>query len=323
MPELVDAEERARRHVLTLDDLRADAIRRILDRATALKAGREHERLDDRTLALLFEQPSTRTRASFEAGMTMLGGHAMFLGPGETQLARGEPIRDTARALSQYVDAAALRVADHGDLAEFAEHSTVPVINALSDRAHPCQALADLLTIREQFGSFETTRAAWIGDGNNVCASFAIGCAAMGIDLTIATPCDYALPDDVLERTAAVGSPPITTTDPVTAVDGADVVYTDVWVSMSDELTTEAKTKLDAFDGFQLNEALLGQSPAKVMHCLPAHRGHEISDAVLEGDRSIVWSQAANRMYVQCALLLELLEEDASPFRQTTIDHSC
>lgn len=323
MPELVDTEGRGVRHLLTLDDLQSADIDRILDRASAIKANRERGRLDDRTLAMLFEQPSTRTRASFEAGMTKLGGHAMFLGPGETQLARGEPICDTARALSQYVDVAALRVADHTDLVEFAAHSTVPVINALSDRAHPCQALADLLTIREEVGAFESTRAAWVGDGNNVCASFAVGCAAMGIELTIATPPEYALPDEVIERSAAVGTPPIMTADPVTAIDGADVVYTDVWVSMSDELSAEAEGKLAAFEGFQLNEALLGDAPSKVMHCLPAHRGHEISNAVLEGDRSIVWSQAANRMYVQCALLLELLDGNSSSSLQTTIDCPC
>jgi len=293
-------------HVLDVDDV--PDVAATLDRAAALKrAGRGGEPmryLADRTLAMLFENPSTRTRVSFETGMTRLGGHAIMLSPGDMQLGRGEPIRDTARALSCYVDAVMARVSDHGKLSELAAHATVPVINGLTDDAHPCQTLADLLTIRETFGDFDVS-AAWVGDGNNVAASFALGCAMAGIDLTVATPEGYGLDESTLDRAAGLGGAPEIVDDPADAVADTDVVYTDVWVNMGEE--DEREERLAAFEGYGVSEDLLAGTDAKVMHCLPAHRGEEITDEVMEGDRSLVWRQAENRMHAQNGLLVELL----------------
>ena len=300
-------------HLLDIDDRTPAQLLALLDLASILKRGQEVTPLTGRTLALLFEQPSTRTRASFEAGINRLGGSAMFLGPEDTQLARGEPIRDTARALSQYVDVVAIRVDDHDDLVEFATYADIPVINALSDRAHPCQALADILTIREHVGTFDETTAVWIGDGNNVAASFTLAAAAVGIDTHVITPPGYELSPEVLERASALGSPPAVTNEVPPSVDHADVVYTDTWVSMNEEDTQlDRAEKVADFDGFQVNERLLHSSDASVMHCLPAHRGEEVTDAVLEGDRSLVWEQAANRLFVQNAVMLSLLNDDAT-----------
>ena len=294
-------------HLLDVDDL-GERVKLVVDLGAELKAahraGEYNELLPNRTLAMLFEKPSTRTRVSFETGMTLLGGHAIMLSPEHTQLGRGEPIKDTARALSGYVDGIMARVNDHATLVELAEYASVPVINGLSDVAHPAQTLADLLTIRETFGGFDVS-VAWVGDGNNVCASLALGCAITGADLTVATPPDYGLPEDVLSRAEALGRRPTTTTDPVEAVAEADVVYTDVWVNMGQE--AEREERLSAFEGYQVNEALLSGSDAKVMHCLPAHRGEEITDAVIESDRSLIWEQAENRMHAQNGLLVELL----------------
>ncbi len=295
------------RDVLDVDDL-GERLEAVLDQAAELKrahgADEPYRLLADKTLAMLFEKPSTRTRVSFETGMTRLGGHAIMMSPEHTQLGRGEPIKDTARALSGYVDGIMARVADHGELSELAEYATVPVINGLSDDAHPAQTLADLLTIREAFGGFDVS-AAWVGGGNNVCSSFALGCAMVGIDLTVATPADYALPEDVLARAEALGGRPATTTDPDEAVDGADVVYTDVWVNMGQE--AEREERLAAFSDYQVNADLLAGTDARVMHCLPAHRGEEITDDVIESDRALIWQQAENRMHAQNGLLVELL----------------
>ncbi|MFW6153291.1 MAG: ornithine carbamoyltransferase [Halobacteriota archaeon] len=298
-------------HLLDIDDRHPEAIVRLVDLAARIKRGDHGIHLPGRTLALLFEQPSTRTRASFEAGINRLGGSAMFLGPGDTQLARGEPIKDTARALSRYVDAVAIRTADHADLEAFAAHADVPVINALSDRAHPCQALADLLTIRESIGPFDEVTAVWVGDGNNVGASFALAAAAVGIDLTVVTPPAHELAPDVVERAAALGDAPRTAHAPHPWVERADVVYTDTWVSMSEEdHDADREAKVAAFDGYQVNHDLLEGSDARVMHCLPAHRGEEVTDAILEDDRALIWDQAENRMHVQNALLASLLDDD-------------
>ena len=295
------------RDVLDVDDL-GERLEAVLEQAAELKrahgADEPYRLLADRTLAMLFEKPSTRTRVSFETGMTRLGGHAIMMSPEHTQLGRGEPIKDTARALSGYVDGIMARVADHDELSELAEYATVPVINGLSDDAHPAQTLADLLTIREAFGDFDV-RAAWVGGGNNVASSFALGCAMVGIDLTVATPAEYALPGDVLDRAEALGGRPTTTTDPAEAVSGADVVYTDVWVNMGQE--AEREERLAAFADYQVNADLLAGSDARVMHCLPAHRGEEITDDVIESDRALIWQQAENRMHAQNGLLVELL----------------
>jgi ornithine carbamoyltransferase len=294
-------------HVIDVDDI--DDVDAVLDRAGALKRAHRGDepvrRLEDHTLAMLFENPSTRTRLSFETGMTELGGHAIMLSPGDMQLGRGEPIKDTARALSCYVDAVMARVSDHASLAELAEYATVPVINGLTDDAHPCQTLADLFTIRETFGSLGVS-AAWVGGGNNVASSFALGAAMTGIDLTVATPEGYGLSEATLKRADELGGAPVLTHDPAEAVAGADVVYTDVWVNMGQE--DEHEARMAAFEGYQVNEDLLAGTDAKVMHCLPAHRGEEVTDGVIEGDRSLVWRQAENRMHAQNGLLVELLE---------------
>ena len=288
---------------LDIDDLSSDELETILARAAALKNGDDDSRLEDQTLGMLFEKPSTRTRISFETGMTQLGGHAIFMGPEDIQLGHGEPLKDTARAAGRYVDGIMARLFAHEDAEILAEYADVPVINGLTDDAHPCQTLADLLTIRERFD--DDVSVAWVGDGNNVGQSFVIGCALAGVELSVATPEGYAVDDAVIERAAEIGGEPEVYTDPEAAIEGVDVIYTDVWVSMGQE--DKRDEKLAAFDGFQLNEELLAGSEAKIMHCLPAHRGEEITDSVLESDRSIVWDQAENRLHAQKALLVELL----------------
>ncbi|MFC6724043.1 ornithine carbamoyltransferase [Halobium palmae] len=295
-------------HFLDIDDLSADELERVLDRALALKTGEEDgsELLTQRTMGMLFEKPSTRTRISFETGMTKLGGHAIFLGPDDIHLGEGEPLKDTSRAVSRYVDVVMARMFDHDDIEELAAYSSVPIVNGLTDDAHPCQTLADLLTIREAFGAPDDgVSVTWIGDGNNVGQSFVVGAAMAGLDLTICTPPDYGMGENVLDRAAALGGEPTVVDDPEAAVDGADVVYTDVWVSMGQEDRREEK--LEAFDGFQVNGELLAGTDAKLMHCLPAHRGEEVTGEVLESDRALVWDQAENRLHAQNGLLVELL----------------
>jgi ornithine carbamoyltransferase len=291
--------------LLDIDDLTAADLETVLDRAAAVKAGDDDTSLDRQTLGMVFEKPSTRTRTSFETGMTRLGGHAIFLGPDDIHLGHGEPIKDTARALSGYVDAVMARLFDHADVEELAAYADVPVINGLTDDAHPCQTLADLLTIRETFGGFDDVTVAWVGDGNNVAQSFVLGCALAGVDLCVSTPDGYEIDEDVLDRAADVGSTPTLVADPADAVADVDVVYTDVWVSMGQE--EQREEKLAAFEGYQVNGDLLADTDAKVMHCLPAHRGEEITDDVLESDRAIVWQQAENRLHAQNGLLVELL----------------
>ncbi|TYT63991.1 ornithine carbamoyltransferase [Natrialba swarupiae] len=299
------------RHFLEIDDLSRDELFAVLDRAETYKDaqenGEDHEDLEGQTLGMIFQKPSTRTRVSFETGMTQLGGHAVFLGEDDIQLGHGEPLKDTSRTLSRYVDAVMARVFKHDNIEVLAEYASVPIVNGLTDDAHPCQTLADLLTIREHNGGFEDVSVAWVGDGNNVAQSFAIGAALAGIDLTVATPAGYEVDDAVSERARELGGEPATTADPVEAVDGADVIYTDVWISMGQE--DERDVRMDDFEGFQVNEELLSNAPdASVMHCLPAHRGEEVTDAVVESDRSIVFDQAENRLHAQKALLSWLLE---------------
>ena len=297
------------RDFLDVDDLDREELLDVLDRALGLKSrqkrGAPHRKLPGRTLGMFFEKPSTRTRVSFETGMTQLGGHAIFLGRDDLQLGRGEPVSDTSRALSRYVDVIMGRVFEHAEIVEFARHADVPVINGLTDDAHPCQTLADLLTIRELFESFDVS-VAWVGDGNNVAQSFAVGAAMVGLDLTVATPDGYGIDPAVVDRAAAAGTPPTVVDDPAEAVADADVVYTDVWVSMGQE--DEREEKLADFAGFQVNADLLAAADdARVMHCLPAHRGEEITADVLESERSVVWQQAENRLHAQKGLLVELV----------------
>ncbi|ELY56426.1 ornithine carbamoyltransferase [Natronolimnohabitans innermongolicus] len=306
-----DTDETQPRHFLDVDDLTEEELFTVLDRATeykrAVEAGEDHADLPGQTLGMLFQKASTRTRISFETGMTQLGGHAIFLGQDDIQLGRGEPLKDTSRALSRYVDVVMARVFKHENVEVLAEYADVPVVNGLTDDAHPCQTLADLLTIREQEGGFDEVSVAWIGDGNNVAQSFTIGAALTDLDLTVATPEGYELDDAVLERARDLGGDPTTTHDPVEAATDADVIYTDVWISMGQE--DERDVRMDDFEGFQISSELLEHADdASVMHCLPAHRGEEITDEVIESDRSIVFDQAENRLHAQKALLSWLLE---------------
>jgi ornithine carbamoyltransferase len=299
------------RHFLEIDDLSQAELLTVLDRASeyerAQERGEDHADLAGQTLGMIFQKPSTRTRVSFETGMTQLGGHAIFLGADDIQLGRGEPLKDTSRTLSRYVDVVMARLFRHENVEVLAEYASVPVVNGLTNDAHPCQTLADLLTIREEMDGFDGVSAAWVGDGNNVAQSFVIGAALADINLTVATPDGYGIDDAVLERARELGGDPTTTTDPVDAVADADIVYTDVWTSMGQE--DEYDVRMDAFEGFQVNSKLLeGANDASVMHCLPAHRGEEITDHVIESDRSIVFDQAENRLHAQKALLSWLLE---------------
>ena len=296
------------RHFRDVDDLSPAELETVLDTAADLKHSLDHgdpeAPLSNRTLAMLFEKPSTRTRVSFETGMTQLGGHAIFLGPEDVGLDGREPIADLSRSISRYTDVIMARLFDHAQLEEFCKYATVPVVNGLTDDAHPCQTLADLLTIREQLG-FDA-EVAWIGDGNNVARSFAVGCGMVGLDLTVCTPEEYAIGRDVLDRARGFDGPITTTNDPREAAAGSDAVYTDVWVSMGEE--SEREEKLAAFreGAFQVNADLL-DSDTQVLHCLPAHRGEEITAEMLESDRALVWEQAENRLHAQKGLLTSLL----------------
>jgi ornithine carbamoyltransferase len=286
-------------HFLTGEELTPGQLTALLDRALALKsAPASSTALAGRTVALLFEQPSTRTRTSFETGVAELGGHPMILRAGELQLSRGESVRDTALVFSRHVAAIGLRTGDEATLTGMAEHATVPVVNMLSPLHHPCQALADLMTMREAFGSIEGRKLAYVGDGNNVARSLAILGAKAGVEVAIAAPEGHQLED---------GTGATLTADPAEAVRGADVVYTDVWVSMSDDAST-AQARREALAPYQVDDALLDRAAphAFALHCLPAHPGEEVTEAVLYGDRQRIWDQAENRRHAQKALL-ELL----------------
>ena len=299
------------KHFLTLSDLSASELRAILDDARARKAaraGRPTGAIDDdaplpgHTLAMIFEKSSTRTRFSFEQAIRQLGGSSIVATSDTMQLGRGEPIRDTARVLSRYVDAVMMRVNNHSTLTEFADFSGVPVINGLSDYNHPCQILADLMTLEERGLTLSNLKIAWVGDGNNVAMSY-VNCAAqLGFSLTVASPEGYRLRGQDVERAKANGADIAITDDPDAAVDGADVVVTDCFVSMGDEDYTE---RLTALSPYQIDQARLkkARSNAIVLHCLPAYRGQEISDAVLEGAQSAVWDEAENRLHAQKAIL--------------------
>ncbi|MDQ3849090.1 MAG: ornithine carbamoyltransferase [Actinomycetota bacterium] len=288
------------RHFLTGTELGADELHALLERAAALKAAPLSSRaLAGRSVALVFERPSTRTRLSFEAGVFELGGQAIVLRQGELQLARGESISDTARVLSRHVSAIGLRTGPHAVLEELAAGATVPVFNMLTSEHHPCQALADLLTLREAFGRLEGVKLAYVGDGNNVARSLALVGALAGVEVAVASPDGYDLtgvPEARLES------------DPAAAVRGAHAVYADVWVSMGDEDTAAARRS--ALGPYRLDEALLDRAApgAIALHCLPAHPGEEITAALLYGPRQRIWDQAENRRHAQKALLELLLE---------------
>jgi len=275
------------------------------------KAGEPYEPLRGKSLAMIFEKASTRTRISFEVGMTQLGGHALFLSPNDLQVGRGETIADTARVLSRYVDGIMYRAYKHENVRELARHASVPVINGLDDREHPCQVTTDLFTVQEHKGNPTALKLAYVGDGNNVCNSLLIGCAILGMDVSAGVPKGYE-PDTTLagaaKRIAKENESSVHVVhDPFDAVKNADVVYTDVWVSMGMEEEKEAREK--TFLPFQVSEKLVSAAKpdAVVMHCLPAHRGLEITDDVIDGPQSIVFDQAENRLHVQKAILTRFL----------------
>ena len=303
------------RHLLSAADLATLGLARLLDRADLLRSDRATiaagRPLAGRQVALLFEKPSLRTRVSFEVAVTSLGGHAIALGPDEVGLGRRESPADVARNLSRLVDAVVLRTFAHGTLVEMAAAASIPVVNALTDAEHPCQALADLLTLRQRFGRLRGMRLAFVGDGNNVASSLMLAGALAGLDVRVATPPGYGPDAEVVARAQALatdhGAWISVGTDPAEAVAGADAVYTDVWASMGRE--DEAEERRIRFAGYEVTEALLAQAAPHVvaMHCMPAHRGEEISAAVLDGPRSLALEQAENRRYVQEAVLIELL----------------
>jgi ornithine carbamoyltransferase len=301
-----------KRDLLTVLDLTLDEIHALLARAQGMKQqwlqGKLQPTLTFKTLGLLFVKPSTRTRISFEAAMHRLGGQCIFMTPQDTQLSRHEPLADTARVLSRYIEALVVRTFAQADVEELARHASIPVINGLTDNSHPCQVLSDLLTIREKRGTLDNLRVAWVGDGNNVAHSWINAAVRLGFSLLLACPPGY-LPDaQVLEVARAQGRDDIVLVDtPEQAVASADAINTDVWTSMGQEQESEIRRSL--FGPYQVNARLLDCAPshAIVMHCLPAHRGEEITTEVMEGPRSVVFDQAENRLYFQMALLEWLL----------------
>jgi ornithine carbamoyltransferase len=301
------------RHLLTPYDLTTEEIRELFAETARLKKGlRQGKRpslLNNHTLGLIFEKPSLRTRASFQVGMAQLGGSSYFFPAKEVGLGERETLADFARTLSEYVDAVVLRTFAHATVKKFAEHASVPTINGLSDLHHPCQALADLFTMQEMFGTIQGRKLVFIGDGNNVSRSLAVVCEAVGVRFTLAAPKGYSFDDAFLKEFSErfPKNQLQMESDPGKAVRDADVLYTDVWTSMGQE--AEQAARKQAFAGHQVNSALLAQAPthALVMHCLPAHRGEEITDEIVDGERSVVFTQAGNRMHVQKTVLLWLL----------------
>ena len=292
------------RHFLTLRDLDESEFRALIQRACELKTEFREKRmqasLPGRTLGMIFEKSSTRTRVSFEAAIAQLGGHPIFLSPGETQLGRGEPVEDTARVLSKMVDCIMVRTFQHSKIEKFAEYSDIPVINGLSDTYHPCQLLADMQTFFEERGDIKGKKVAWLGDGNNMCHSYINAASILGFDLHIASPDDYRPEQSVIdacEATVVVGNVP------EEAVSGADLVVTDVWASMGQE--SESDERMAIFKEFQVNARLMQEAKPEAifMHCLPAHRGEEVSADIIDGPQSVVWEEAGNRLHSQKALL--------------------
>jgi len=298
---------------LSISDCSAEQLKELLRQSRRLKSlytvgGREAP-LEGKTLAMLFEKPSLRTRMSFEVAMTDLGGNAIYVKPEDIGgLGKREPIKDMARVLSRYVDGIMARTFEHGTVTELAEFAAVPVINALTDWSHPCQAMADVLTIQEHCEGLKGVKIAFIGDGNNVARSLAFACAKLGMKMVIAAPAGYELDAESIEKADQVSSNSVSqTNDPHQAVGDANIIYTDTWVSMGQE--DEKKKRQADFAGFQVNAELLKSAPddAKIMHCLPAYRGFEITDEVAESPNSIMFDQAENRLHFQRALLKKLM----------------
>ena len=296
------------RDVLSLADLSGSEVQQILDWAIAMKKGYLNPRFQGKipTLGLLFHKASTRTRVSFSTAMFQLGGQVLDLNINVMQIGRGEPIEDTARVLDRYLDALAIRTFAQADIEVFAKYAKMPIINALTDLEHPCQVLADLQTVQENFGSCKGLTFTYVGDGNNMAHSILLGCALVGMNVRIAAPVGYQPDQAVVDQAKAIAagnSEIVITSDPKSAVDGANVVYTDVWASMGQE--GESDERIPIFMPYQVNDELMAVAAedAIVLHCLPAHRGEEISTSVMEGSRSRIWDQAENRMHAQKALL--------------------
>lgn len=297
------------RDLLSLADLNSQEVQQLLQMATQLKS-RQLELRCNKVLGLLFSKASTRTRVSFSVAMYQLGGQVIDLNPHVTQVSRGEPVQDTARVLDRYLDILAIRTFAQEELEIFANYAKIPVINALTDLEHPCQVLADLLTIQENFGSLAKLTLSYVGDGNNVANSLLLGCALVGMNIRIATPKGFEPNAAIIAKAQALADDRtqiLITSDPEIATKGANILYTDVWASMGQE--AQASDRMPIFQPYQINEHLLSLADpeAIVLHCLPAHRGEEITDDVIEGSHSRVWDQAENRMHVQKALLASIL----------------
>ena len=288
-------------------DWNSEELLEVLDLADELKglqqAREEHQLLPGRTLGMIFQKPSTRTRVSFEVGIYQLGGTGLYLSAGDLQLGRGETIKDTAVVLSRYLDAIMIRTFAQSDVEELAANASIPVINGLTDSSHPCQALADVMTIRERFGRLEGLKVVYLGDGNNVCASLMVACARLGMEFVAATPAAYRPDEEAVRIARDAGGNVDLVDDPRAAVEGADVLYTDVWTSMGQE--EERQRRLQDLAGFGIDAALVKEAgeDAIVLHCLPAHYGEEITEEVLYGPASAVWDQAENRLHAQKALM--------------------
>jgi ornithine carbamoyltransferase len=305
-----------KKDVLSILDIKEELLV-LLENAREIKAGQksgeQYMPLAGKTLGMIFEKSSTRTRISFEVGMTQLGGHAIYMNPKDMQMGRGETTADTAKVLSRYCDAIVYRAFKHDMMKELAENATVPVINALDDREHPCQIMADLLTVIEHKGDdFGKLKMTYVGDGNNVCNSLLLGCAVVGMNMTAACPKGYWPNEEILAEAKKIGkrmgAKIEIVEDPMVGVEYADVIYTDVWVSMGDE--KEEATRLKAFKPYQVNDALVATAKrdAIIMHCLPAHRGLEIAASVMDGPQSVVFDEAENRLHAQKALLVQVIK---------------
>src|SRR6267378_8654786 len=300
----------AKRDFLQITDFSRKEVEQLFDLAKRMKApkgGYRETPLAGKTLAMIFAKSSTRTRVSFEVGAYQLGGQALFLSSRDIQIGRGEPIPDTARVLSRYVNGIMIRTFDHGEVEELARHATIPVINGLTDLSHPCQVLADLLTVREALGTWDGKRIAWVGDGNNMANSWVEAAQVLGFELCLACPEGYEPNRAIFERAKAGGACLSITEAPEEAVEGAHVVNTDVWASMGQE--EEAESRRNAFRGYTVDPDLmkLADANAIFLHCLPAHRGEEVTADVIEGPQSRVWDEAENRLHVQKALLATLM----------------
>ncbi|MCK4881846.1 MAG: ornithine carbamoyltransferase [Candidatus Omnitrophica bacterium] len=304
-----------KRDLLSLQDLSGEEVVDLLELTEQLKQDNYqlNNQLKGKTVALVFQKPSNRTRVSFEVGIFQLGGNCIYLGPTEINLGVRESTADVSKTLSRYLDGIVARTHAHQDVIELAEHSSVPIINGLSDLYHPCQALTDIFSIKEKFGKTEGLTLAYIGDGNNVCNSLLLGCAKVGLNMRIATPPNYEPQKNIIELAEGYAKETNTeitvTNSPQDAVKGADVIYSDVWVSMGQE--EESKKRLNDFNGYQINEKLtdLATKDFIFMHCLPAHRGQEVTAEVIDGEHSIVFDQAENRLHTQKAILISLLGE--------------